>query len=189
MSSTTYTAMPEFYTKVFHDRYIVSLRQIDIKTTEELKSRGLHSTGDPSLDRVLYNTRVKVAITVSDMEEYYSKNTTVYIPDDKLEAIYDAGRNYIERLIEIIQTNSFTVSAPIRDLMRLDAFVGSVFANIKTVDPEKAKSKMLKAMGFTKSYQLYYGGSLFGMPQQPTSTDYQSLVPILRQYIHLDKED
>ena len=111
---------------IFVRRFYVSLPTIFLQSEEEYKRRGRYSTGDPDIDKAVYNERTRTYMTINEMFELWKIGCTVgLVRYDDAKAVYEAIEEHLSRWYNFM-TRGFNLSTcPFDELLDLDRFAKS----------------------------------------------------------------
>lgn len=126
------------YTKIdtsaalFDNRYLVSIRTLDVRTISDIKAHGTYTTGDKGFDQALMNARQKLYLNIAEIVTYHKQGVEVRLtnPADG-KNIYDAITAHLERWSDIIRKNLNMGDAPVEDLRDLDNYASTIYDVVK----------------------------------------------------------
>jgi hypothetical protein len=136
---------------IFVKRFYVSLPTIFLQSEEEYKRRGRYSTGDPDIDKAVYNERTRTYMTINEMFELWKIGCTVgLVRYDDAKAVYEAIEEHLSRWYNFM-TRGFNLSTcPFDELLDLDRFANVVYDKAKytfTRESMKPFENMFSSLG------------------------------------------
>ena len=101
---------------------------------DDIRNRGLPSTGDADVDAVMHNQLSITYKTIDAIFELYRNGATVAVVDyDDTRRIYEAIQEHLETWMRFMQYGIHLHQIPFDDLLELDAFANVVYDKAKFV--------------------------------------------------------
>lgn len=120
--------------RIWGDLYKVRVPLVYTMSEDEIRSRGLPTSGDEKIDKVMHNSPSMTYMTIDKIFETYRMGATISVVDyDDTKLIYEAIQSHLEAWLRFMQYGVHLHSVPFDDLLDLDSFASVVYDKAKFV--------------------------------------------------------
>lgn len=146
--------------KVFHEKFLVSVRAMDLMDIDDVKEYGYITSGDDDIDRESAREKIMVMLTIPEMLELYSNHVNFYLQqstDDK--RLYDIICDHIREWREYAEVSrgySYrAANVPYQDLVDLGEMASALYTirdKTKDIDEEL---RVLESMFVNRKWNVF----------------------------------
>ena len=120
--------------KIWGDLYKVRVPLVYTMSDDEIRTRGLPTTGDEKIDKMMHNNPTISYMTIDKIFETYRLGATISVVDyDDTKLIYEAIQGHLEEWLRFMQHGIHLHAVPFDDLLDLDAFASVVYDKAKYI--------------------------------------------------------
>nr|DAS00486.1 MAG TPA: hypothetical protein [Caudoviricetes sp.] len=146
--------------KVFNEKFLVSVRAMDLMDIEDVKEYGYITSGDDEIDRTSAREKIMVMLTIPEMLKLYSNHVNFYLQqstDDK--RLYDIICDHIREWREYAEVSrgySYrAANVPYQDLVDLGEMASALYTirdKTKDIDEEL---RVLESMFVNRKWNVF----------------------------------
>lgn len=114
--------------------YLVSIPEMYLRSDDDIRTRGITTSGNNDIDRAMHNNTASVYKTIDDIFELHRKGVDVAVVKyEDTEKIYNAIQAHLGAWMNYLRNGVNLYNSPFDDLIELDQFANIVYDKAKFV--------------------------------------------------------